>query len=190
MFENEKFGEILTILKQGGVILYPTDTVWAVGCDATNLVAVEKLISITNRPDGKGFVLLVDSIPTLKRYVADIHPRVETLLAHHTRPLTMIYEKPIGLPEQVLAMNGSVAIRVTQDAFCRELLSQLGKPMIAATANTEGAVVPLNYGSISSDILEEMDMVVKYKQDIREHGELSVMAAFNWEYEELEFLRE
>ena len=188
-FENEKFDEILTILRRGGIILYPTDTIWGIGCDATNAAAVERIHTIKNRPSDKGFVLLVSSIEMLKKYVADIHPRVQTLVAYHTRPLTVIYDKGIGLPKNDVAADGSVAIRVTTDPFCRELIAQFGKPIVSTSANVSGEPFPSYFGEISSDILENVDFVVKYKQDSREAGVPSVIARLN-DDEELDFLRE
>ncbi len=190
MFENEKFQEILTTLRQGGVILYPTDTIWGIGCDATNEEAVNKISQIKGREPHKGYVLLVDSLEMLKKHVGEVHPRVETLLSYHTRPLTMIYAESFGVAANVLAPDGSVAIRIVQDAFCRELIAQLGHPMVSTSANKSGHPFPNHYGEISSDILEEIDFVVKFKQDNKERGEPSVIARFNPEQEELEFLRE
>ena len=108
MFENEKFDEILAVLRRGGIILYPTDTVWAMGCDATNADAVAKITEIKGRSAEKGYILLVDSLEMLKKHITTIHPRVQTLLAYHTRPLTMIYDESVGVASNVLALDGSV----------------------------------------------------------------------------------
>jgi L-threonylcarbamoyladenylate synthase len=188
MFENEKFDEILAVLRRGGVILYPTDTIWGIGCDATNADAVNKIAEIKGRATDKGFILLVDSLEMLKQHVNSVHPRIQTLLAYHTRPLTMIYDESIGVASNVLAPDGSVAVRIVQDAFCRELIRQFGKPIVKSSAKLEGQAHPAHYGEISSDILEKVDMVVRLKQDIKERGEPSVIARFN--DEELDFIRE
>ncbi|MBL7818630.1 MAG: threonylcarbamoyl-AMP synthase [Saprospiraceae bacterium] len=190
MFENEKFQEILNVLRHGGVILYPTDTIWGLGCDATNAEAVDKISTIKERTPDKGYVLLVDSVEMLKKHVGIVHPRVETLLSYHVRPLTIIYDEAFGVASNVLAPDGSVGIRVTQDPFCRELIAQFGKPIVSTSANRSGAPFPAHFGEISSDVLEKVDLVVKYKQDVKERGEPSVIARFNREYEELDFLRE
>ena len=190
MFENEKFDEILTVLRKGGVILYPTDTIWGIGCDATDEQAVAKIIDIKNRPDNKeGFVILVDSIEMAKLYVDHIHPRVETLLSFHERPLTVIYDKGEGLAANVLGKNGSVAIRVVKDAFCRELISQFGKPLVSTSANVSGSPFPAHFGEINSDVIERVDFIVKYKQDSKERGEPSVIIRLDKD-EELAFVRE
>ena len=153
MFENEKFLEILNALRQGDVILYPTDTIWGIGCDATNETAVNRISEIKNRQPEKGYVILVDSLKMLKQYVGEIHPRVETLLAYHSRPLTIIYDESFALASNVLAPDGSVGIRITQDPFCRELIKQLGKPIVSTSANRSGQPFPSHYGEVSSDIL-------------------------------------
>ena len=189
MFENEKFDEILTVLRKGGVILYPTDTIWGIGCDATQEEAVEKILNLKNRKSDKGFVLLVDSIEMLKKYVDHVHPRVETLLSFHDRPLTVIYEQGIGLASNVLATDGSIAIRVVKDAFCRELIHQFGKPLVSTSANVSGAPFPAHFGEINSDVIEKVDFIVKYKQDNKEKGEPSVIVRLNKD-EELDFIRE
>ena len=188
MFENEKFDEILAVLRRGGIILYPTDTLWAMGCDATNADAVAKITEIKGRSVEKGYILLVDSLEMLQKHVKSIHPRIQTLLAYHTRPLTMIYDESVGVASNVLAPDGSVAIRIVQDAFCRELIGQFGKPIVKSSAKLAGQPHPAHYGEISSDILEKVDMVVRLKQDVKERGEPSVIARFI--EDELDFLRE
>ena len=189
MFENEKFDEILNVLKRGGVILYPTDTIWGIGCDATNEEAVEKINAIKDRKNKNGYVLLVDSVETLKNYVTHVHPRIETLLHFHDRPLTVVYDQGVGLAPSVLGTDGSVAVRIVKDAFCRELIKQFGKPLVATSANITGSNFPSHYGEISSDVLEKVDFVVKLRQDYKERGEPSVIVRLN-EFEELDFIRE
>jgi L-threonylcarbamoyladenylate synthase len=190
MFENEKFDEILAVLRRGGIILYPTDTTWGIGCDATNEDAVQQLIQIKTEKPEKGYILLVDSIDMLKKHVSDVHPRVQTLLAYHVRPLTIIYEEGIGIAPNVHAADGSVAVRIVQDAFCRELIRQFGKPIVKTSASITGEKYPTHYGEIKSDILEKVDMVVRLKQDSKERGERSIIARFNPDADELDFLRE
>jgi L-threonylcarbamoyladenylate synthase len=190
MFENEKFDEILAVLRRGGIILYPTDTTWGIGCDATNEDAVQQLINIKTEKPEKGYILLVDSIEMLKNHAREVHPRVQTLLAHHVRPLTVVYDEAMGIAPNALAADGSVAIRIVQDAFCRELIRQFGKPIVKTSANIVGQKYPTHYGEVQSDILEKVDMVVRLKQDRKERGEPSIIARFNPEADELDFLRE
>ena len=140
MFGKDNLETITTTLENSGLILYPTDTIWGIGCDATNEDAVQRIFDLKKRPYDKPFVILVNSIEMLKNYVEHVHPRIETLLIHHIQPLTMIYDRAKNLPAISQHKSGSVAIRVVQDSFCKELIGQFGKPLIASSAkiDTEG----------------------------------------------------
>ena len=189
MLENEKFDEILNILKTGGTILFPTDTIWGIGCDATNPEAVEKVLTLKNRKKEQGLISLVSSVEMLKQYVVHVHPRIETLLLYHARPLTVIYDEAFHIAPNVLSKTGSVAIRVVKDAFCRELIEQFGKPIIATSANIHGSPFPKNFKTISSEIIEGVDLIVKYKHESNDLNEPSVIVKLN-AGEELDFIRE
>ena len=181
--------EIASLLEKGSVICYPTDTIWGIGCDVLNEEAVAKVGQIKGRPPEKGYVLLVSSIEMLKKYAPRIHPRLETLLSFHQRPLTVIYDRTVGLPGSVKAPNGTVAIRVAQDQFCQELIEALGRPIVSTSANKSGEPFPATFGGISSEILGTVDYVVKYRQDDKEPGEPSAIAKLD-RHMELEFIRE
>lgn len=191
---NDKFNEILTILAQGGIILFPTDTVWAVGCDASNAQAIEKLKEIKNikATDFKGFVCLVEGVEMLRQSVQKIHPRIETLLAYHTRPVTVVYDTPLSkaVSAAAYAPNGSLAIRITQDPFCKNLIQLFGKPLIASCACLDNANIPRYFGEISSDILENVAYIVKYRHDERNTDALPSPIIQLDENEELLFLRD
>ena len=189
MFGKDNLEIITSTLESGGLILYPTDTIWGIGCDATNEDAVQRIFDLKKRPYDKPFVLLVNSIEMLKNYVEHVHPRIETLLMHHLQPLTMIYDQAKNLPPISYAREGSVAIRVVQDSFCRELIAQFGKPLIASSANITDKPFPANFGGISSDVITGVDYVVKWKQSEKKISQPSVIAKFS-EKEELIFLRE
>jgi len=186
---RDDISDIARLLEDGGLICYPTDTIWAIGCDATNETAIARLSALKEQPPGQGLILLVDSVDMLKQYAPKIHPRVETLLAYHQRPLTMVYEKPVGLPAAVKHANGSVAIRVATDEFCQELIKVFGKPIVSTAACKHGQPSPPSYGGISSEILGSVDYVVKYRQDDREPHEPSAIARLD-RHKELEFIRE
>lgn len=186
---RDDISEIARLLEAGGLICYPTDTIWAIGCDATNETAIARLAAFKELPPGTGLVILVNSIDMLKHYAPKIHPRVETLLAYHQRPLTMIYEKPIGLPAGVKHANGTAAIRVVTDEFCHELIKTFGKPIVSTAACKHGKPWPPTFGSISSEILGGVDYVVKYRQDDKEPHEPSAIARLD-RHKELEFVRE
>lgn len=189
MLENEKIDEILNILNAGGTILFPTDTIWGIGCDATNEVAVDKILTLKNRKKDQGLVSLVSSVEMLKKFVLHVHPRVETLLLYHTRPVTVIYDEGFHIAANAMGKNGSVAFRIVRDAFCRELIEQFGKPIIATSANIHGTPFPKNFKTISSEIIEGVDWVVKYKHESNDLNEPSVIVHLN-DNEELDFIRE
>ena len=186
---RDDISDIAAILEKGGTICYPTDTIWGIGCDALNEAAVARVSAIKGRTPEKGYVLLVSDLDMLKRYVPKLNPRLETLLAYHTRPLTIIYERNVGLPAYVKATDGSVAIRLPQDDFCQKLIAALGRPIISTSANKSGEPFPATYGGISSEILGAVDYVVKYRQDDREPHEPSSIAKLD-RHLELEFLRD
>ncbi len=186
---RDDISEIVRLLQNGGVICYPTDTVWGIGCDATNEEAIARVSALKGRTPDKGYVLLVADIEMLKHYVPKIHPRLETLLSFHQRPLTIIYDRNTGLPASAKAPDGSVAIRVAQDEFCRELIATFGKPLVSTSANKSGEPFPATFGGISSEILGNVDYVVKYRQDDKEQHEPSAIAKLD-RHQELEFLRD
>ncbi len=180
---------ILSCLETGGTILYPTDTIWGIGCDATNEVAVEKVFSLKQRPPSKPFPVLVSSIEMLKEYVKWVHPRLETLLQYHERPLTIIYENATNLAKNATSADGSVAIRIPKDPFCQQLIENFGKPLVSTSANISDAPYPNHFGEISSAVIIGVDHVVKYRQLDKNMGQPSVICKLD-ENEELFFLRE
>lgn len=187
---RDDISEIVRLLEGGGIICYPTDTIWGIGCDATNEAAIARISALKGRAPDKGYVLLVSSIEMLKQYVPKIHPRLETLLSFHQRPLTIVYERGVvGLPAAAKAPDGSAAIRVAQDEFCQQLIEALGKPLISTSANKSGEPFPPTFGGISSEILGGVDYVVKYRQDDKEPGEPSSIAKLD-RHHELDFIRE
>ena len=183
-----QLGETLSALEAGRLVIYPTDTVRALGCDATNAEAVARLIEIKERPEGTGFVSLVDSLDMLRHYVDYVHPRLQTLLAHHARPLTMIYPNVEGLAPGVAAADGSAAIRIASDPYCQALIGSFGRALVSSSANLRGTDPPSHFGAISSDVLRVADHVVKYRQRDTEPAEPSVIARWN-EANEIEPVR-
>ena len=186
--ERDDLGKIIDLLEAGGVILYPTDTIWGLGCDALNLKAIDRISTIKQRPQDKPVILLVSSIEMLKLYVVHLHPKIETLLAYHERPVTILYDQVVGLPDVHKAADGSMAIRVAKDPFCIELIEAFGKPLVSASANVFGEPFPENFGQISSEILASVDYVVKHRQTDRTAGEPSMLIRFSPKGE-LVFLR-
>ena len=189
MVQNYTLEPVISTLESGGLILYPTDTIWCIGCDATNPEAVRQIRDLRRCDPTEPFILLAASIEMLHIYVPFVHPRVETLLLFHTRPLTVVYEEGALLPAEALGPDGSVAFRIPQDDFCKQLLETFGKPIVAAPAHVCSTPYPHHFGEISSAIIEGIDHVVKHRQMEKEMGEPSVIARMS-EEEELIFLRE
>ncbi len=176
-------------LESGGIILYPTDTLWSIGCDATDPVGVERVCRLKGSKDTNGFELLVNSVQMLKEYIEHLHPKIETLLAYHARPLTVLFDNARNLPERLTGPDGAVAVRIVQDDFCRRLIAEFQRPLVATPASVDPAPYPANFGAISSEIIENVDYVIKYRQNEKSQGEPSVMIRLS-ERDELEFLRE
>jgi len=155
----------LEVLMKGGTILYPTDTIWGIGCDATNQDAVDKLLKIKGRDDDKGLLILVDDPERLSEFVAEVPDIAWDLVAVTEEPLTIVYPEGINLPANVLHDDGSVGIRVTLDVFCRELVKRFGRPIISTSANLSGKPFPSVFAEISEEIKSSVDYVVKWRQD-------------------------
>jgi L-threonylcarbamoyladenylate synthase len=155
----------LAVLKRGGTILYPTDTIWGIGCDATSQDAVENLLKIKERSDEKGLLLLVDDPERLSEYVTDIPGIAWDLVTVADEPLTIVYPGGINLPAIVLHDDGSVGIRVTLDNFCRELIRRFGKPIVSTSANLSGKPFPTVFSEIGDEIKSRVDYIVGWRQD-------------------------
>lgn len=186
---HQEVTRALETIAQNGTILFPTDTIWGLGCDATNPIAIQKIREIKQIPENEGLVVLVDSLDQLKSYVGNLHPRIETLLIYHTRPVTIVYENPKGFPESLLHGDGSLAIRITRDPFCQELIQKLGKPIVATAAHVKDTPLPAYFGAVRSDVITGVDYVVRYRQKDRPIGEPSVIMKMNADAE-LESIRE
>jgi len=165
MVFDDDIKEALDSLREGGIIIYPTDTIWGIGCDATNAVAVEKIFKIKSRNENKSLLVLVDGENMLDRYVKDIPEIAFELADVSDTPLTIIYPGGKNLAPGVCSEDGSVAIRICHDEFCHELISRFRKPIISTSANLSGKSSPENFDDIDNTIIESVDYVVKYRQD-------------------------
>jgi L-threonylcarbamoyladenylate synthase len=165
MIFDEDIKDSLITLRKGGIILYPTDTIWGLGCDATNPSAVEKIFRIKSRSNSKSLLILVDGDQMLERYASDIPEIVFELTSVSDSPLTIIYPKGKNLAAGVCSEDGSVGIRICHDEFCRELISRLRKPIVSTSANISGKPAPENFGEIDKSVIDAVDFVVKYRQD-------------------------
>ena len=160
----EVLKEALSVLRAGGVILYPTDTVWGIGCDATDPEAVSKVFAIKRRSEAKSLVLLASDLDMVARYVRQIPNIAIDLVEVNDRPMTLIYpgaiEGAYGLAENVVAEDGSVGIRIPLPGFWRDLVARLGRPLVSTSANISGEATPKRFAEISEEIREAVDYCV------------------------------
>ena len=176
------------ILKNNGTILFPTDTIWGIGCDATNELALERVFSLKNRPRDKPFVLLAKDTAMIDRYVVEIHPKIDQTLQYNKRPMTVVYPKAKNLPPLAIHSSGGIAFRIPYEPFCQALLTKFNRPLEATSANIATKPFPKNYGLICSKVLTNVDYIDPYRQVEKENGAPSVMVSLS-EEEELVFLR-
>lgn len=155
----------LDTLRKGGIILYPTDTIWGIGCDATNAEAVKKIYGLKQRAESKSMLALVDSEAALERTVDDIPEVAWDLIDAAVRPLTIIYDLPHGVAKNLLAEDGSLGIRITKERFSNDLCRRLRRPLVSTSANISGEKSPVSFHDISQEIIDGVDYVVSYRQD-------------------------
>ena len=149
----------------GNVILYPTDTVWGIGCDARNVAAAKKIVKIKERDASKAMILLVADQQMLQHYIKSLPDDFEQLVERQERPTTYVFSAPKNLPEEVLAEDGSVAVRIVNDEFCRRLIRQISGPIVSTSANISGESAPRTFAEVSEEIKERVDHVVQWRQD-------------------------
>ena len=153
------------VLQKGGVILYPTDTVWGIGCDATNEEAVKRVFEIKQRADSKAMLVLVDSPVKVDFYVQDVPSVAWDLIEMTTKPLTIIYDGARNLAPNLIAADGSVGIRVTAEEFSKQLCFRFRKAIVSTSANISGQPSPANFSEISEEVKQAVDYIVEYRQD-------------------------
>ena len=152
-------------LKTGGIILYPTDTIWGIGCDATNEEAVGRIYEIKQREDSKSMLVLMENPALLERYVDEVPEIAWDLVEISTRPLTVIYPKAKNLAKNLIATDGSIGIRFTKEKFTSQLLQRFRRPIVSTSANISGQKSPAFYNEISEEIKQQVDFIVNYRQD-------------------------
>ena len=161
---EEEIKNALEVLRKGGTILYPTDTVWGIGCDARNKDAVAKVFKIKQRAEYKSMVVLVSDETMINRYVKDVPEVAWELLESAEEPLTIIYPDGRMLADKLIAADGSIGIRVVKDDFCNTLIHKFGKPLVSTSANISGEPTPMAFSDIKLDILNQVDYIVNYRQ--------------------------
>jgi len=162
---DEEVQNALTVLRNGGIILYPTDTVWGLGCDATNKEAVQKIFDLKKRNDNKSLIVLMADQREILHYVAAPDLSVFDFIQQQSRPTTIVYENAIGFADNLLADDGSVAIRIVNDDFCRHLIKRLKKPIVSTSANISNMATPATFAEVSDEIKSGVDYVVRWRQD-------------------------
>lgn len=163
-FDND-IREALTVLQSGGIILYPTDTVWGIGCDATNENAVAKIYALKKRSDEKSMIVLMADENEIPKYVTQPDPKIFDYIKGIHKPTTFIYEGAISLAKNIIPADGSIGIRITRDAFCKKLIERFGKPIVSTSANISDYPAPAIFEDIDYEIKSGVDHIVQHRQD-------------------------
>src|SRR5579872_1762496 len=177
-FEKD-IANALTVLQAGGSIVYPTDTIWGIGCDATNAAAVARVYALKQREAAKSLIVLVADERDILRYTSSPDLRIFEHLQTVTKPTTVIYAGAIGLAENLVGADGTVAIRLVNDPFCRHLIKRFRKPIVSTSANISGDASPVFFGDIDQRILDGVDYVVEHRRDDRTPKEPSAIIQWN-----------
>ena len=177
-FEND-IVRCLETLRRGGIILYPTDTIWGIGCDATDPDAVKKIFDLKQRPAVKSMIVLLADPRDVNRYTGRPEPFITDYLEKTTRPTTVIYETALGLAENLVSEDGSIAMRIVHDDFCRHLIKRFRKPLVSTSANASGKDSPENFAGISDEIKKGVDYIVQYRQQDNLPARPSVLVRFD-----------
>lgn len=167
---SDDLKEALEVLKKGGLILYPTDTIWGIGCDARNSEAVRRIFDLKKRSDSKSMIVLVHNEAALERIVNNIPDITWDLLEVSVKPMTIIYDNAHDVAPELIAEDGSIGIRITGERFSNELCKRLGAPLVSTSANISGEKSPANYSEISEDIKNGVDYIVKFRREDKEKG--------------------
>lgn len=162
---SEDIDAAIKILRRGGLILYPTDTVWGIGCDASNSDAVKRVFELKNRADSKALITLVSDIKMLSRMVGQVPDVALQLIEVSDRPVTIVYDHGYGVADELLASDGSIAVRVTGEEFSRQLCRRFGRPIVSTSANISGSPTPLSFNQINTDIINCADYVCRSRRN-------------------------
>ena len=180
--------QTIEILKSGGTILYPTDTIWGIGCDATNPEAIKKIFDIKKREPNKSLIILVESEKRLQDLV-DVPEMAWQIIDLSVKPVTIVYENPKNLPKELLAEDGSIGIRIVKNDYCKKLISKLNKPLVSTSANLSGQKSPMKFSDISDEIKNSVDYIVENNHDkVSEFSGSSVIKV--WNNNQIKILRE
>jgi len=169
----------LEVLRSGGLILYPTDTIWGIGCDATNEKAVARIYKLKKRDDEKAMIVLVADERDIMQHVAAPDLSLFDHLEETTKPTTVVYDGALGFADNLIAQDGSIAIRICKEEFCRHLIKRFRKPIVSTSANISGMTAPKIFKEITDEIKKGVDYIVKYKQDDETPAQPSSLIKWN-----------
>lgn len=185
---DKDIAQAIDVLRKGGLILYPTDTVWGIGCDASNAQAVKKVFALKRRADSKALITLVADIDMLYRVVDTVPEVAVQLIEVSDRPVTIVYDKGIGVAPELLAADGSIAVRVTNESFSKSLCKRFRRPLVSTSANISSSPTPLSFSQISKEIIDGVDYVCHYAQNDTRQNKPSLIIKIS-ESGEFKFLR-
>jgi L-threonylcarbamoyladenylate synthase len=161
---RDEVAKALKVLREGGIILYPTDTIWGIGCDATNTEAVKKIYRLKQRDEAKSMIILLDTDNKLESYVSDVNPLAYDLIEYAENPLTLVMPGAKNISPALISGDGSIGIRIAKHQFCQQLIQQLRKPLVSTSANVSGKPSPQYFSQIAQEIIDGVDYVVDLEQ--------------------------
>ncbi len=180
--------QLIETLKSGGTILYPTDTIWGIGCDATNVEAIKKIFEIKKREPNQSFIILVESAKRLEDLV-EVPEMAWEIMDLSEKPVTLIYDAPKGLPKELLAEDGSIGIRLVNELYLKKIITKLNNPLVSTSANFSGQKSPMKFSDISPEIIKAVDFVAEENQDkVSEYSGSSVIRI--WQDGRIKVIRE
>ncbi|RDY60981.1 L-threonylcarbamoyladenylate synthase [Flagellimonas nanhaiensis] len=171
----EEINNCIEVLKEGKLILYPTDTVWGIGCDATNPEAIKKVYQLKQREDSKALICLVAHQAMLERHVKEVPDVAYDIMDLATKPTTIVYDDPVGIAPNLVAQDNTLAIRVASDKFCQYLINKFGKPIVSTSANISGLPTPKQFSDIHPEILKGVDYVVNLPDENKNPSPSSII---------------
>lgn len=172
---KDEVNKAFEVLKEGGIILYPTDTIWGIGCDATNAEAVEKILKLKGRSENKSLIILLDTDAKLQSYVSEVPEIAYDLIEYSENPLTIIYSGAKNLATNAIAQDGSIGIRIVKHKFCEQLLQRFRKPIISTSANLSGKPSAKTFDEIEEVIKQGVDYIVNWEQEDYEEKKASTI---------------
>jgi L-threonylcarbamoyladenylate synthase len=178
----------LKAIKSSGIILYPTDTIWGIGCDATDSVAVQKIFQLKKRAEKKSMIILVTDEKMIEEYVSDPSEKIIQFICSAEKPTTAIFNNAINLPSNLINEDGTIAIRIVRDEFCAQLILRLKKPLVSTSANISGEKFPQNFHEVSDEIKNGVDYIVQHRRDDFSKATPSSIITVN-EQNQIKFIR-